>query len=175
MMETKICIKCGLEKSLSEFYVHPAMKDGHLNKCKICCKKDSSLNYKKNSKNVWFVEYERRRGREKYRRLNYKDKYPPNIIQCNSTIRNLHRNLIAAGYDMDLKEAHHWNYNLTKQGFILTRKMHKLIHRYIKFDTETKCFKFKDMLLDSIEKHRNFINSVFRENNISDEIVEFDI
>ena len=34
----KRCIICLKEKQLSDFYAHPPMKDGHLNKCKECCK-----------------------------------------------------------------------------------------------------------------------------------------
>jgi 5-methylcytosine-specific restriction endonuclease McrA len=35
-VSSKLCRGCGVEKSLAEFYKHPQMADGHLNKCKVC-------------------------------------------------------------------------------------------------------------------------------------------
>ena len=56
---TKQCFKCGETKSLEDFYKHPRMADGHLNKCKECNKKDVSANYRSNRE--YYIEYEQKR------------------------------------------------------------------------------------------------------------------
>lgn len=49
----KICFKCGRELETSQFYPHPRMADGTLNKCKDCTKRDVVATRKRN------VEYYR--------------------------------------------------------------------------------------------------------------------
>lgn len=56
----KKCIKCGETKDLKEYYVHKASADGHLGKCKECCKKDSRKNRKEK------VEYYRQYDKDRY-------------------------------------------------------------------------------------------------------------
>lgn len=131
-MDTKICFKCKQVKPLSEFYAHPQMGDGHLNKCKTCAKKDIHRNYSEKSKDISYINKERERGREKYHRLNYKDRYKPKFksVLLKNIAKIVRKRL---GVDLTNKELHHWNYLGYNEGcaFILSRTSHKLIHKYV--------------------------------------------
>ena len=59
-MSEKQCFKCGEVKDLSCFYKHPQMKDGHVNKCKICNQKDVKNNRLKKIEH--YRDYDRKRG-----------------------------------------------------------------------------------------------------------------
>lgn len=62
----KACFKCGETKPLAEYYRHPRMADGHLNKCKACAKQDvwESRHVKHRDR---VLSYERQRAAEPHR------------------------------------------------------------------------------------------------------------
>ena len=153
-MDSKKCFKCKQVLPLDAFYKHKAMSDGHLNKCKLCAKKDVSENYIKNCKSEEFIEKERLRGREKYKRLNYKDRFFDEarpwkkhwLYKSLSKIMKTDRGV----------ELHHWNYNedFLDCIFFVDRKNHKLAHRFLKLDIKSRLFLDENgNKLDTKEKH----------------------
>ncbi len=56
----KACFKCGVSKPLSSFYKHKQMKDGHVNKCKECNKRDVAEHRTENLDKI--RAYDRGRG-----------------------------------------------------------------------------------------------------------------
>lgn len=61
----KTCFKCHKHKPLSEFYAHPQMSQGTLNKCKECTKADARRQHYKNMADPQWVAKERARQRIK--------------------------------------------------------------------------------------------------------------
>lgn len=59
MIRFKECFKCKTTKSLEDFYKHPKMPDGHVNKCKECNKNDVTANRNKNLEKVRTYDRER--------------------------------------------------------------------------------------------------------------------
>lgn len=72
----KICFKCNTSKPLDQFYKHPMMADGHLNKCIQCTKRDSNSHRNRKLQDPQWVIRERQRCRKKMadRRLSGKEK-----------------------------------------------------------------------------------------------------
>ena len=76
MNKSKKCFKCKVELPLSDFYKHKLMKDGRLNKCKACAKKDA-MNYRLD--NIDRIRaYDRKRGNRQSRDylVAYRAAYP---------------------------------------------------------------------------------------------------
>ena len=61
----KRCFKCGVQKPLDQFYRHPAMGDGHLNKCKDCAKRDVRMRRRASER---AREYDRERSKLPHRK-----------------------------------------------------------------------------------------------------------
>lgn len=151
------------------------MGDGHLNKCKDCAKNDVRNKYLENKKNPEYRLKERARGREKYHRLGYRYNQPSTHNKVNANIlKKLSRFLTAMGYNLTGREAHHWNYNFAKSGFLLKADTHSLVHSKLIFDEHSQCFSCNGRMLDTKEAHRAIIERILKENGIAEHIVEFD-
>lgn len=111
----KQCFKCKFIKPLSEFYKHPQMADGHLNKCKECAKLDSTNHRNDNIEKV--RDYDRKRGSrhdkdycQKYR-ARYPNKYKAHTLTGNAIrdMRLFKEPCEVCGAEKDV-HAHHDDY-----------------------------------------------------------------
>jgi hypothetical protein len=123
------------------------------------------------------IEKERQRCRDKYYRLGYKGKYYPNteakkviiqrykeknpeIIQAKNAANTLPK--CEKGI-----EKHHWSYNKEhyKDVILLPIKQHNTVHRFLSYDKA--CFMYRTLkgnLLDTKQKHENYIKQILQEN-----------
>ena len=152
---TKVCFKCQIKKPITEFYKHPQMSLGVVNKCKVCNKEDVKKDYYRKSENEDWVLKERERSKEKYHRLNYKNT-PKQEHLLNPIYKRLHKKLkLPKGF-----EAHHWNYNkgFEENIFVLETKEHRQAHTHLTLNKELLIFLDKEgNLLDTREKHFDYL------------------
>lgn len=166
----KRCFRCGTERSLDEFYTHPGMADGHLNKCKECTKEDTRMRVERMKEDPKWVESEKERTRLKYHRLGckkpeaerkretmyrYWTKYPEKRAARKSSLPR------KKGY-----HNHHWSYRQehVKDTILLTIDDHMKLHRFLIYDQDHFLYRNLDgVLLDTKEKHNDYANEVLTE------------
>lgn len=170
-METKKCFKCEKEKMLDEFYVHKRMKDGRLNKCKDCTKKDTNSRHNVLITDPVWKESEKERHRQKYHRLGYKEKHKPTKEKKKEIMKRYYerypekiksrlvKQKVEDGYNR-----HHWSYREehVDSVLLLTIADHNLLHRYLVYDQERMMYRRSDnnILLDTKETHLNYFNEI---------------
>jgi ribosomal protein S27AE len=141
MVRSKECFKCKTVKPLEEFYKHPAMGDGHVNKCKECNKNDVTTNRNKNIERI--RAYDRERGKiperikattEVTRAWRSEDKRRSSAhVAVAKAIRNgalLPLPCIRCGEQKSL--AHHEDYDKPLEVMWLCQPCHKQRHKELK-------------------------------------------
>jgi len=167
----KYCTKCGVYKKEEGFYSHPKTKDGLFHKCKKCVKEYARSQEKKIRNDPFLLEKERKRVRERDKRLRHKRKKQPEEKRKAYQIAYKHkypekqkarnkanREKPPKGYNF-----HHWSYceEHALDTITLTKKEHSKAHRFMIYDQERKMYRKLDgELLDTKKRHLDYINYV---------------
>lgn len=167
----KTCTKCGQDKGISEFYKHKLAKDGLQSNCIDCVKSHAKKRQEEINNSPERKEQEKKRHREKYYRLGYKEKHKPTSEQKKKAMFNYsskypekisakNRCSIKAGKG---KNVHHWSYNQQHWNdvFILSISEHNKLHRYLRYDQESMMYlTLQGRLLDTKESHAEYYNVI---------------
>ena len=130
----KVCVKCGKEKSITDFYVHQGMLSGRLNYCKECVKErvrnHSHTEHSRRINKEWLKtekgKAKLKRHTQRYRRLN-PEKYKAhmvvnNALRCGKLIKQLCE--VCGSKEV---ENHHNDYSKPLEVRWLCRKHHRLL------------------------------------------------
>ena len=138
----KKCFKCKKSKPLTSFYSHKGTADKHLNKCKICTKKDVSLLRRNPKFREKILQRDRDRANEpkrkskhllavKLRRQKYKGKARANAA-LNHAVRDGKIKKLPCEVCGNIKvEGHHPDYRKKLQVIWLCNYHHRKIHNRI--------------------------------------------
>lgn len=146
------------------------MGDGHLGKCKTCTKNDSRKAWAEKSQIEDWREAEKQRHRDKYHRLEYKEKHRPTPEKKREVMkkyRSKYPEKTAAKNKTASKNgfhAHHWSYKVEHQKDVIYMKSdeHYTLHRFLTYLPEQMIYQTrKGEVLDTKEKHEAFIQRLF--------------
>lgn len=133
-MKTKQCFKCDAVLPIVNFYKHPYMADGHLNKCKACTRYDVRQN--RVARLDYYQAYDRERSK-KPQRLETLRKSQARHPEKQWARMTLH-NAVARGKIVKQPceqcgnprtDAHHYDYTKPLEVAWLCRKHHMAVHR----------------------------------------------
>lgn len=138
----KTCFACKAKLPLGEFYAHPMMGDGHLGKCKSCCKKYARDRRRDPEAGERIREYDRNRfhhderrravhdERSRTYRFRHPEKYQARVIMHNAARDGKidRRPCMVCGSKKS--EAHHPDYSKPLDVIWLCKKHHVDIHYY---------------------------------------------
>jgi ribosomal protein S27AE len=140
MIHSKQCFKCKAIKPIDEFYKHNQMADGHLNKCKICAKQDSTNC--RNAKIDYYRAYDRERAKESERSKAASEissewrKADKRRTKCHSAVKRaikagklVRQPCVRCGNEKSL--AHHEDYDFPLDVMWLCQPCHKQRHKEI--------------------------------------------
>jgi hypothetical protein len=168
----KVCNICFIEKELSEYYTNKGMCDGYQNRCKECTKKKTKEKLLLINSDPTLKELEKARHREKYHRLNYKEKHKPTPEYKREVMKRYNekypekRKAKAVADKLPKKdgyERHHWSYNKEHWADVIeiSNKDHNTTHRFMVYDQERMMFrKLTGELLDTKLSHMNYIDEM---------------
>ena len=132
----KRCFKCGEVQPLSQFYRHPRMADGHLNKCRRCTRRDVQENRERRLQH--YPQYDRDRYqfdavRALVTNLNGLKRDPVKRRAMRSVANELKAGRMTKGpcevCGASKVDAHHPDYNEPFVVVWLCRKHHMQLHR----------------------------------------------
>ena len=162
----KVCKDCKINKDKSLFYATQG-------ECKECTKQRVKKRMELKLSTPEGLEKERKRQREKYYKLDYKEKHKP-TKEKKKAIENRYRikypeKYAAKSSSQRIKkegyEAHHWSYNENhyKDIAFLKPKDHFKAHRYLTYDQIAKMYKtLKGDILDTKQKHEDYIYAIIQ-------------
>lgn len=142
---SKSCLKCGIDKPLSEFYTHSGTTDGHFSKCKACAILDTKSNIAKRSLEPEWVAEEAERQKK---------------VAAHNACRRI---IPPKGF-----HNHHWSYKPKhhKDLILLSAKDHVLVHKYLVYDSVNFIYITVDgRPLDTKERHLDYIDGIISTNS----------